>query len=80
MILIMEPLPEVNISLWRSDAIVLFEWLTTVDLNAVPISHRAEKQALQDLLTCLEHETDVPRMTQADLDLARAEVSEHIGW
>ena len=44
----------------RADAIVLFDWLKTVDLNDVPIAHPAEKQALADLLTRLEHETDIP--------------------
>ena len=57
-------LPTVSISLWRSDAIVLFDWLSTVDLDAVPITHPAEKQALMDLFTCLEHETDVPGVTR----------------
>lgn len=29
--------PKVGIELWRSDAIVLFDWLMSVDLNAIPI-------------------------------------------
>ena len=77
----MDPsLPTVPISLWRSDAIVLFDWLMTVDLNAVPINHPAEKQALADLLTRLEHETDIPGVTQEQIDVAREEVAQDMGW
>jgi len=47
----MDPsLPKVRLELWRADAVVLFDWLMSVDLNAVPITHPAEKQALADLL------------------------------
>jgi hypothetical protein len=52
----------------------------SVDLNAVPINHPAEKQALADLLTRLEQETDVPGVTQQQIDLAREEVSRDMGW
>jgi hypothetical protein len=31
-------LPEVEIALWRADAIVLFDWLMSTDLNSVPIT------------------------------------------
>ncbi len=65
--------------MWRSDAIVLFDWLMTVDLNTVPITHRAEKQALMDLLTRLE-QTDVPGATQEEIGIARAEVAKDMGW
>jgi hypothetical protein len=73
-------LPKVTIELWRSDAVVLFDWLMSVDLNAVPITHPAEKQALADLLTRLEHETDIPRVTQQQIDTARQEVARDMGW
>jgi hypothetical protein len=73
-------LPTVPISLWRSDAIVLFDWLTTVDMDALPINHPAEKQALTDLFTRLEHETDIPGVTQAQIDTAREEVAQDMGW
>jgi hypothetical protein len=43
-----------NIGLWNADAIVLFDWLMTVDLSAVPTTHLGPKQALMDLLTRLE--------------------------
>lgn len=77
----MDPsLPKVSLELWRADAVVLFDWLMSVDLNAVPISHPAEKQALMDLLTRLEQETDIPGATQEDIDAAREEVARDMGW
>lgn len=76
----MDPsLPSISISLWRSDAIVLFDWLMTVN-HAVPINHPAEKQALADLLTRLEHETSIPGVTQEQVDAAREEVAQDMGW
>ena len=75
-----QPLPKVAIELWRSDAVVLFDWLTSVDLDAMPITHPAEKQALADLLTRLEIDTDVPRVTQEQIDAARDEVARGMGW
>ena len=71
--------PKTELSLWRSDAIVLFDWLMTVDLNSVPITHPAEKQALADLLAQLE-QTDVTGVTQDQIDEARAEVARDMGW
>ncbi|MEX0698947.1 MAG: hypothetical protein WD354_04365 [Acidimicrobiia bacterium] len=83
----MDPsLPRVTITLWRADAIVLFDWLMHTDLNAVPIEHPAEKQALADLLARLEVDSDVPYgesgtgLTQEEIDTARAEVGKHMGW
>ena len=77
----MDPsLPKVTLELWRADAIVLFDWLMTVDLESVPTTHQAEKQALTDLLTRLEHETDIPGVTQAQIDEAREEVARNMGW
>lgn len=75
-----ESISKVEVQLWRADAIVLFDWLMTVDLNQVPITHPAEKQALADLLTRLEHETDLPGVTQEEIDSARAEVARDMGW
>jgi hypothetical protein len=41
----MDPsLPTVRLDLWRADAVVLFDWLMSVDLDAVPTGHPAEKQ------------------------------------
>ena len=51
----------------------------SVDLNTVPISHPAEKQALADLLTRLE-ETDITGVTQEEIDAARQEVARDMGW
>ena len=74
-----KPIPKVPLSLWRSDAVVLFDWLMTVDLNTVPITHPAEKQALADLLTQLE-QTEITGVTRKEIDLARAEVARDMGW
>lgn len=76
----MDPsLPTISLKLWRSDAVVLFDWLMTVDLNAVPITHPAEKQALMDLLTRLEV-SGITGVTQAEIDAARNEVGRGMGW
>jgi hypothetical protein len=69
----------VDLRIWKADAVVLFDWLMTVDLDAVPLSHPAEKQALMDLLTRLE-QTAVANVSQTAIDIARAEVSKHMGW
>lgn len=73
-------LPVVEIKLWRADAVVLFDWLMSTDLNTVPITHPAQKQALADLLTRLEHETDIPGVTQEQIDAAQGEVARDVGW
>ena len=33
--------PIVTVRLWRADAIVLFDWLMSVDIESVPITHPA---------------------------------------
>jgi len=73
-------LPRVTVDLWRSDAVVLFDWLMSVDLNSVPIEHPAQKQALADLLTALETQTDVPGVTVEQIDTAQAQVARDMGW
>jgi hypothetical protein len=73
-------LPVVPIELWRADAIVLLDWLMTVDLDQLPVSHPAEKQALMDLLTRLEQETDILPVTQEQIDMSRAAVARDMGW
>lgn len=75
-----EALPKVALNLWRSDALVLFGWLMTADLNTVPIAHPAEKPALMDRLTRLEHETEVPGVTHEHIDEARDEAARAMGW
>ena len=80
-----EAIPKVTIELWRSDAVVLFDWLMSTDLDDVPADHPAVKQALADLLARLE-ETAVPYgssgsgLTEEEIDAARAEVSRDMGW
>ena len=76
----------VSLNLGRADAIVLFDWLMRTDLNSVPIEHPAEKQALADLATALELQTDAlygasgAGITQDEVDAARAEVAKDMGW
>lgn len=70
----------VAINLWRSDAVVLFDWLASVDPNQIPITHPAQKQALADLFTRLEHETDIPDVTQDQIDRASHDVAKDMGW
>lgn len=72
--------PKVSISLGRADAVVLYDWLMTVDMDAVPVTHPGEKQALVDLLTRLTTDADVEGVTQDDIDAARADVARDIGW
>ncbi|MGC3861230.1 hypothetical protein ACPSM1_13695 [Micromonospora chersina] len=74
-----EDLPKVALNLWRADALVLFDLLQDVDLNAVPINHPAQKQTLMDLLTRLE-ETDAAGASNDEIEAAKAEVSRDMGW
>ncbi|MBT2446644.1 hypothetical protein J7F03_06035 [Streptomyces sp. ISL-43] len=77
----MDPdLPVVTVSLWRADAVVLFDWLMSVDLNTVPIGHPAQKQALMDLLGRFEQDTDVPEVTAEEIAAAQADVAKDMGW
>jgi hypothetical protein len=75
-------LPTVTVTLWRADAIVLFDWLNTTDLNTVPITHPAQKQALTDLLTRFEWATDVDitDSTAEEIAAAQADVAKDMGW
>ncbi|RSO09150.1 hypothetical protein DMH26_02010 [Streptomyces sp. WAC 05379] len=71
--------PTVDLRLWRSDAVVLFDWLMSTDLNSVPITHPAQKQALADLLARLE-EADVLDSTEEEIAAAQEEVGKDMGW
>ncbi|MFE4862804.1 hypothetical protein [Streptomyces sp. NPDC056670] len=71
--------PTVDLRLWRADAIVLFDWLMSTDLNTVPITHPAQKQALTDLLARLE-EANVVESTGKEIAAAQAEVAKNMGW
>jgi hypothetical protein len=73
-------IPTVTLRLWRADAIVLFDWLARTDLNTVPISHPAQKQALADLFTRLEQETDIPGVDQSQIGAAQADVARDMDW
>ncbi|MCX4972694.1 hypothetical protein OG266_20520 [Streptomyces sp. NBC_00554] len=77
-----ESVPTVTIRLWRADAIVLFDWLMSTDLNAVPISHPAQKQALADLLGRFEwaSDTDITASTEEEIAAAQEEVAKDMGW
>ena len=69
-----------NLDLWPYDAIVLSAWLMTVDFSRIPVEHKAQKQALTDLLTALETQAPVAGLTQAQIDRARYEVSIDMDW
>lgn len=73
-------LPTETIVLWRADAIVLFDWLMSTDLNTVPITHPAQKQALADLLSRFEQDSFVTDVTQEQIDAAQGEVARDMGW
>lgn len=67
----------VTIKLWRSDAVVLFDWLMEHDISQLPVPHKAIKQALTDLCTQIEAQTDIVGISQADVDVARRGPSKH---
>ena len=71
-----------NLSLWRADAIVLFDWLNTTDLNTVPITHPAQKQALADVLSRFEWaaDTDITEVGAEEIAAAQYEVAKDMGW
>ena len=73
-------LPTETITLWRADAVVLFDWLMSTDLNSVPITHPAQKQALADLLSRFEQDSLITDVTQEQIDAAQAEVARDMGW
>ena len=65
---------------------MLFDWLMSVDMDAIPIDHPAQKQALMDLLARLETDTDVPYgragtgLTEQEVVEARSNVAKDMGW
>ena len=68
-----------TVDLWPYDAIVLFDWLMTVDFDQIPVEHKAQRQALADLLTVRETQVPVAGVTQAQIDKAQDEVSKNYG-
>ncbi|MFG2733647.1 hypothetical protein N0X72_07435 [Streptomyces carpaticus] len=75
-----DDLPSVTVRLWRADAVVLFDWLMSTDLNTVPVDHPAQKQALADLASAMECDTDVMASTEEELAAAREDVARDMGW
>ncbi|WP_438489606.1 hypothetical protein [Streptomyces sp. S186] len=75
-------LPTVTVRLWRADALVLFDWLMGTDLDSVPVTHPAQKQALADLLSRLEWDTDtdLTGTTSEEIAAAQQEVAQDMGW
>ena len=73
--------PAVSVELWTEDAVVLFDWLESTDLNLVSAEHEAVKQALTDLYARLEktvpYEFD---MTSERVAAAQQKVSKNMGW
>jgi hypothetical protein len=69
-----------TVRMWSADFVVLYDWLMSLDFSQLPVNHKAEKQALTDLLTNMEYQTLVQGVTQEDIDLARYEVSKDMDW
>ena len=78
----MSSVPTITVQLSRPAAVVLFDWLMSVDLDTVPITHRAQKQALADLLAALEWraDADITGSTAGEIAAAQAEVGKDMGW
>ena len=68
-----------SVTLWSADWVVLYEWLMSVDMSTLPVGHKAEKQALTDLLSNMEFQIDVG-VTQDQIDAAREAVARDMGW
>ncbi|MCO5993006.1 hypothetical protein [Actinoallomurus rhizosphaericola] len=75
-------LPTVTVRLWRADAVVLFDWLVSTDLNSVPVTHPAQRQALADLLSRFEWaaDVDITGSTVEEIAAAQDEVAKDMGW
>jgi hypothetical protein len=72
----------VNVRLLKADAVVLYDWLRETDLNTVPITHPAQKQALADLAAAFEARCDTAiEGTPTDEIIAAQEaVARDMGW
>ena len=66
--------PIINLPVWRADAVVLHFWLSTVDLDTVPVEDESQRQALRDLLTALD-QTDAGDADDAEIVDAHALVT-----
>jgi hypothetical protein len=69
-----------SIQLRPADAIVLFDWLMSVDFDQIPARNKACKQALADLLTALETQVPVAGLTHAQIERAQHEISTDMDW
>ncbi|GAA4180699.1 hypothetical protein GCM10022252_03950 [Streptosporangium oxazolinicum] len=65
------------LSLWTADAVVLFDWLLSVDLDQLPVQHLAQKQALMDLLQQLDR--SIPGYTAEDIEQAHLLLTREMG-
>jgi hypothetical protein len=75
-----DPTSRVALHLHPAAVLVLFDWLMSVDVDAVPTSHRSQKQALMDLLTAIEVDTVAPDAPAAEIALAQEVVARDMGW
>jgi hypothetical protein len=68
----------IDLRLWDQDAIVLYDWLMSVDFDAIPV-HPSQKQALTDLLNQIEQSLP-PGATAEEIEAAKTAVSRDMGW
>lgn len=66
------PIEWVQLRITRAAAENLLNWLASVPDSAIPVTHPAERQALADLLNCLESTVEAP--DPAGLDAARKHI------
>lgn len=69
--------PIARIELRRADAVVLFDWLMSTDLDAVPFTHPAQRHAFTHLCDELESQTDVLSASIEEVAVAQQEVAEN---
>lgn len=69
-----------SVQLWSADSIVLHDWLDSIDLDALPITHPAQKQALADLLNALQMHTRAEYATADEVAAAQERVARDMGW
>jgi hypothetical protein len=71
----------VDLPLSEAAAVVLYDWLVSLDWDALPaIKHRAQKQALADLVTSLETHSRAEYATEDELRAAQETLARDMGW
>ncbi|MGR6998729.1 hypothetical protein ACU686_12435 [Yinghuangia aomiensis] len=77
-----DDLPTVRVRLWRADAIVLFDWLMSTDLDSVPVTHPARSRPWPTSWSRLEWaaDSDVTGSTAEEIAAAQQEVARDMGW